>query len=78
MAENNDFEVLYGKSAKHTDYKEGDSVRFWDRGVPGGQNNGTILHIVAATEKTPLTLVVSPEVGLFPVEIAVNEVIERL
>ena len=73
MTNTEQFAALYGPPAQHSDYTIGERVVYLDGQSEG---HGSILYI-AAPAGEPQRLIIEPEVGLFPVEISIAEVIER-
>lgn len=71
-----EYSELYGPLATISEYKRGETVTYHDYAQPSGRNSGQIIWIVAATDLTYLTYIVTPIIGRFPVPISAHEIIE--
>lgn len=67
---------LYGPPARHSDHYLGEVVCYVDAGQHSGLNSGRVLYVAAANAREPLRYIVSPDIGIFPCEIAASELIE--
>jgi hypothetical protein len=76
MTNTEQFAQLYGPPARHSDHTLGEVIAYYDAGQQSGKNSGRILYVAAATAREPLRYIVSPDIGVFPVEVAANEVRE--
>lgn len=71
-----EFHAIYGPAPRRAEHRAGDTITYHDPGQPNGRNTGLIVYVIAATSTEPMRYVVSPDIELFPVEIAANEIIE--
>lgn len=71
-----DFEMIHGASYPLAKYHIGDVITFADHSQPTGRDKGQIVHVITPADGRPGGYIVSPTIGVFPVEIGFSEVIE--
>lgn len=71
-----EFKAIYGPSPRHSEHKPGEAISYHDAGARSGRNSGRILYVIAPTDLEPLRYLVTPDIGLYPVEVPAMDVIE--